>query len=172
MAYDFVIIGAGITGTILARELSRFDTKILLIEKENDVSMGATKANSAVVHGGYDDKYGSLKAKLCYKGRQAFEKYNLESSITSTAQIDFRPLYVSRIRKEGNVIFILCERFVQETQFTLFSDFKYLFRLVEMQGGDFLFTRCQPKRQASDKVNHSFHAAALFTYLLHNSRPP
>ena len=46
------------------------------------------------------------------------------------------------------------------------------YRLVEMQGGDFLFTRCQPKRQASDKVNHSFHAAALFTYLLHNSRPP
>ena len=70
-------------------------------------------------------------------------------------------------------VFILdFERFVQETQFTLFSDFKYLFRLVEMQGGDFLFTRCQPKRQASDKVNHSFHAAALFTYLLHNSRPP
>ena len=48
----------------------------------------------------------------------SFEKYNLESSITSTAQIDFRPLYVARIRKEGNVIFILCERFVQET--TLF----------------------------------------------------
>jgi hypothetical protein len=49
----------------------------------------------------------------------SFEKYNLESSITSTAQIDFRPLYVARIRKEGNVIFILCERFVQET--TLFQ---------------------------------------------------
>ena len=78
MTYDFVIIGAGITGTIVARELSRFSTKILLIEKENDVSMGSTKANSAVVHGGYDDKYGTLKAKLCYKGRQAFEKYNSE----------------------------------------------------------------------------------------------
>lgn len=78
MKYDFVIIGAGITGTIIARELSRYKADILLIEKENDISMGATKANSAVVHGGYDDKYGTLKSKLCYKGRKAFEKYEAE----------------------------------------------------------------------------------------------
>ena len=78
MIYDFVIIGAGITGTIIARELSRYKVKILLAEKENDVSMGATKANSAIVHGGYDDKHGTLKSSLCYKGRLAFEKYNSE----------------------------------------------------------------------------------------------
>ena len=78
MIYDFVIIGAGITGTIIARELSRYKVKILLAEKENDVSMGATKANSAIVHGGYDDKHGTLKSRLCYKGRLSFEKYNSE----------------------------------------------------------------------------------------------
>ena len=78
MKYDFVIIGAGIAGTITARELSSYNGKILLLDQENDVSMGATKANSAIVHGGYDDKYGTLKSKLCYKGRNAFEKYNSE----------------------------------------------------------------------------------------------
>ena len=76
--YDFVIIGAGIIGTITARELSKYNVKILILEKENDVSMGATKANSAIVHGGYDDKNGSLKSKVSYKGRQAFQRYDNE----------------------------------------------------------------------------------------------
>ena len=78
MNYDFVIIGAGIIGTIIARELSRYNVRILILEKENDVSKGATKANSAIVHGGYDDKNESLKSKVSYKGRQAFLKYDEE----------------------------------------------------------------------------------------------
>jgi len=51
--YDVIIIGAGIVGTSIARELSKSKAKVLILEKGIDVSMGATKANSAIVHGGY-----------------------------------------------------------------------------------------------------------------------
>ena len=54
--YDVIIIGAGIVGTSIARNLSRFKLDILLLEKANDVGMGSTKANSAIVHGGYAEK--------------------------------------------------------------------------------------------------------------------
>ncbi|MFW5800081.1 MAG: FAD-dependent oxidoreductase, partial [Spirochaetota bacterium] len=54
MLYDVVIVGAGITGSCIARELSRYDMKVLVLEKENDVATGTTKANSAIVHAGYD----------------------------------------------------------------------------------------------------------------------
>lgn len=64
MAYDVVIVGAGVIGGMLARELSRFDLSVCLLEKENDVAMGATKANSGIVHGGYDPVPGTLKAQL------------------------------------------------------------------------------------------------------------
>ena len=65
--YDVVIIGAGIIGTSIARELSRYDLKIALLEKENDVSMGSTKANSAIVHGGYAEAHAKLKGRVCYQ---------------------------------------------------------------------------------------------------------
>jgi len=54
MIYDIAIIGAGITGANLAYELSRYDLSVLWLEKENDVSLGATRANSAIIHAGYD----------------------------------------------------------------------------------------------------------------------
>ena len=62
--YDVVIIGAGITGTMLARDLSMYHLRIAVIEKENDIADGATMANSAIVHTGYDPEPGTLKAKL------------------------------------------------------------------------------------------------------------
>lgn len=68
--YDVVIVGAGVIGGVLARTLSQFDLKICILEKENDVAMGATKANSAIVHAGFDAKPGSLKARLNVKGAQ------------------------------------------------------------------------------------------------------
>lgn len=71
--YDVVIIGAGVIGGMTARALSRYDLKICIVEKENDVAMGATKANSAIVHAGFDAKEGSLKAKLNIKGSQMME---------------------------------------------------------------------------------------------------
>lgn len=66
--YDVVIIGAGIVGGMTARALSKYNLSICILEKENDVAMGATKANSAIVHAGFDAKEGSLKAKLNVQG--------------------------------------------------------------------------------------------------------
>ncbi len=72
--YDVVIIGAGIVGAMTARELSKYNLKICVAEKENDVAMGATKANSAIVHAGFDAKPNTLKAKLNVKGSEMMEK--------------------------------------------------------------------------------------------------
>jgi len=72
--FDIAIIGAGVIGGMIARELSRYDLKICILEKMSDVAMGATKANSAIVHAGYDAKEGSLKAKFNVKGSEMMEK--------------------------------------------------------------------------------------------------
>jgi len=68
MRYDVLIIGAGITGSMLARELSRYRLSVCVLEKENDVAMGASKANSGIIHGGYDPVPGTLKARLNTEG--------------------------------------------------------------------------------------------------------
>ncbi len=68
MLYDAIIIGGGVTGCAIARELSFYDLKLALIEKEEDVCSGSSKANSAIVHAGFDAETGSLKAKMNVKG--------------------------------------------------------------------------------------------------------
>ena len=72
--YDVVIIGAGIIGASILRELSKYDLKVIALEKENDVAMGTTKANSAIIHAGYDPKNGTLMADLNVKGNEMFEE--------------------------------------------------------------------------------------------------
>ncbi|MEG2708752.1 MAG: FAD-dependent oxidoreductase, partial [Vagococcus sp.] len=62
--YDITIIGGGISGSSLAYELSKYQVKVCLLEAENDVAVKTTKANSAILHAGYDPKPGSLNAKL------------------------------------------------------------------------------------------------------------
>ncbi|MCI8326292.1 MAG: NAD(P)/FAD-dependent oxidoreductase [Lachnospiraceae bacterium] len=76
--YDVLIIGAGIVGTSIARRLSRYQLSLAMLEKEDDVAMGSTKANSAIVHGGYAEANAKLKGRLCYKGRIQFEQLNKE----------------------------------------------------------------------------------------------
>ncbi|MCD8230740.1 MAG: NAD(P)/FAD-dependent oxidoreductase [Clostridiales bacterium] len=66
--YDVVIIGAGVSGCAVARELSRYQLDICVLEKETDVCEGTSKANSGIVHGGFDAAPGSLKAKLNLQG--------------------------------------------------------------------------------------------------------
>lgn len=66
--YDVVIIGGGVIGSSIARALSKYQCRTVLLEKEEDVCSGTSKANSAIVHAGYDAKTGSLKAKLNVKG--------------------------------------------------------------------------------------------------------
>ena len=70
--YDITIIGAGIIGSLIAHNLSKFDLKVLVLEKENDVAEGATGANSAMVHSGHDPKPGTLKAKYNLLGNRMF----------------------------------------------------------------------------------------------------
>jgi len=70
---DVAIIGAGVVGGFIARELSKYELSVCLIEKENDVAMGATKANSAIVHAGFDAKVGTLKAKFNVLGSKMME---------------------------------------------------------------------------------------------------
>ncbi len=71
--YDIVIIGAGVSGAAIARELSRYQARICVVEKEEDVCCGTSKANSAIVHAGYDAVSGSLKAKLNVRGNERME---------------------------------------------------------------------------------------------------
>ncbi len=72
--YDVAVIGGGVIGGMIARELSRYDLKLCILEKAGDVAMGATKANSAIVHAGFDAKEGSMKARFNVKGSQMMEK--------------------------------------------------------------------------------------------------
>ena len=66
--YDIAIIGGGVVGSSIARELSRSDVKTVLIEAREDLARGASGANSGIVHAGYDPKPGSLMAKYNVKG--------------------------------------------------------------------------------------------------------
>ena len=70
---DVIVIGAGVVGGMVARELSRYTSKIAIAEKCSDVAMGATRANSAIVHAGFDAKEGSLKALLNVRGSEMME---------------------------------------------------------------------------------------------------
>lgn len=70
MKYDIAIIGAGITGCCIAFELSKYDCRVVILEKENDVSERTTKANSAIIHAGYDPKPGTKMARLNVLGSE------------------------------------------------------------------------------------------------------
>ena len=71
--YDVLVLGAVCIGTAIARELSRYDLAVLWVECVDDVSQGATKGNSGIVHSGYDDEPGTNRAKYCWKGNQIEE---------------------------------------------------------------------------------------------------
>ena len=69
-SFDIIIIGAGVMGSAIARELSRFDCSVLVLEKDEDLCTGTSKANSGIVHAGYDAKPGTLKAKMNIRGNE------------------------------------------------------------------------------------------------------
>ncbi|MDO4267237.1 MAG: NAD(P)/FAD-dependent oxidoreductase [Eubacteriales bacterium] len=70
MNYDVAVIGGGVIGCCVARELSRYQLKVCLIERDEDVCSGTSKANSAIVHGGFDAEPGSLKARFNVEGNR------------------------------------------------------------------------------------------------------
>ena len=74
LKYDIIIIGAGVSGCAIARELSRYDLNICVLDKESDVCEGTSKANSGIVHAGHDAKPGTVKAKLNVQGNLMMEE--------------------------------------------------------------------------------------------------
>ncbi|ELC8413739.1 NAD(P)/FAD-dependent oxidoreductase [Clostridium perfringens] len=70
---DIIVIGAGVVGCSIARELSKYNLDVLMVEKNSDVSEGISKGNSGIVHAGYNEKIGTLKAKLNIEGNKIFD---------------------------------------------------------------------------------------------------
>jgi len=79
--YDVIIIGAGISGATIARELSKYKLRTIILEKEFDVATEATMANSAIVHSGHDPKPGTLKAKFNLLGNRMYKQMSTELDI-------------------------------------------------------------------------------------------
>lgn len=80
-SYDVAIIGAGVVGTAIARELSRYQLSCALVEAKPDVGMGTSKASTAIWHTGFDAKTGTLEAKLIRRGYALLEKFIPEAGI-------------------------------------------------------------------------------------------
>lgn len=109
--YDVIIIGAGVSGSATARELSRYRLKTCVLEKEEDVCCGTSKANSAIVHAGYDAAEGSLMAKLNVEGNLMmpalakeldFEFQNCGSFVVCLDEESLPGLYALKERGEKN----------------------------------------------------------------------
>ena len=71
--YDIIVIGAGVSGSAVARELSAYDWNVAVLEKASDICEGTSKANSGIVHAGYDAKPGTKKAALNLRGNALME---------------------------------------------------------------------------------------------------
>lgn len=76
--FDVVIVGAGVIGCSIAREVSKYNLKICVLEKGSDLAVGTSKANSGIVHAGFDAKPESLKGKLNAKGNAMFDRLSKE----------------------------------------------------------------------------------------------
>lgn len=101
---DAVVIGGGILGCMTARNLRRWKLSTLLLEKEEDVCKGITRANSAIVYAGYDNKPGSLKAALTVRGNANMERLcadlDVPFSRCGSLLVTYDPAAVSRLEKK------------------------------------------------------------------------
>ena len=101
--FDAIVIGGGILGCMTARNLRRWNISTLLLEKENDVCRGITRANSAICYAGYDNKPGSLKAALTVRGNASMEKLCEELDVPfsrcGSLLVTYDPAAVSRLEK-------------------------------------------------------------------------
>ena len=109
--YDVAVIGAGVVGGCVARELARFSLKTVVLERGADAVQGASKANSGIVHAGFDAKEGTLKAKFNVLGNKMMEDYckelgvkfrNNGSLVVAFAEEDIPKLYELKERGEKN----------------------------------------------------------------------
>jgi len=81
MRVDVLIIGGGVIGCAAARQLSRREARVALVEGREDVSMGASRANSAIVHAGYDARPGSRMAVMNVRGNAMFEEWSRDLQV-------------------------------------------------------------------------------------------
>lgn len=109
--FDVAVIGGGVIGAMILRELSKYDLKVCMLEKENDVCMGQSKANSGIVHAGFDAKEGTLKAKFNVLGNKMMPevckelgvKYkNNGSLVVAFSDDDLKTLQELKTRGEKN----------------------------------------------------------------------
>ena len=77
-SYDIAIVGAGITGCAIARQLARYEQSICVIEADNDIALGASKANGGLVHAGYDPAPGTMKARVNARGCELYSRWSDE----------------------------------------------------------------------------------------------
>jgi len=116
--YDVIVIGAGVIGASVARELSRYKGKILVLDRENDVGNVTSMANSAIVHSGYDPKPGTNKAKYNVEGNSMYDLLTKELDVefkrigsltcaTDEEEMKIIESYVSRAKENGVEIKIL-----------------------------------------------------------------
>ncbi len=75
------VIGAGIVGSLIAREINKYIEDVFIFEARNGIGTGVTKGNSGIIHGGYDDTPGSLRSELCYKGNKLYDEISQELSV-------------------------------------------------------------------------------------------
>ena len=105
--FDAVIIGAGISGAMVARKLTEYGLKVCLTEAAGDVAMGTTKANSAIVHAGFDAEPGTLKARLNVRGSELMEdiccqlgvKYKRNGALVVALSEEDRPAILTLLEK-------------------------------------------------------------------------
>jgi len=105
--YDVIIIGAGCIGSAIARELSKTTASVLMLEAADDVTQGATKGNSGIIHAGFDDKPGTNRAKYCWPGNQMFPQLDRELHFGFQAT---GSLVVARSEEDVRLLHDLLER--------------------------------------------------------------
>ena len=79
--YDVIVIGAGVVGCAIARELSRYQLKTLVLEKELDVATGNSSRNTGMLHAGFTYKLGTLRAQCSVEGNQEFDQVSSELGV-------------------------------------------------------------------------------------------
>ena len=121
--YDVLIIGGGIVGTAVARELSKYKLKTVLLEKNIEIGMGVTKANSGIIHAGHDCKPGTLKAQLNVRGNALYseicEDLNVVfrrngAMVLAFSECELAKLEILKVQGEANGVFGLEILFKEE----------------------------------------------------------
>ena len=108
-AYDVLIVGGGIIGAMTARELSRYQLKVLVIEKAADLGEGATKANSGILYAGFHPRGGSLKGLSCVGGNAMYDQICEELGVpmrrTGSLYVAFHKNHIYFLTSGLNILF-------------------------------------------------------------------